>query len=517
MLAKRSFRADVPFFCLLSLVWVVFFTCVEFSEPNDLSAMVIFSLGAGCFSYALLKLMGYFDPVRLLPRKSSLLLLPIAVLFGSYLQYLVFSVFGLSQPASLQTILTGTPVLSLVIFGGHYFLDWRRLHSGRKRRIVLNLSDKETKVIRSDFANIDGAEHLEFLTIDDLSRAIHENRLSRIDLIVTSENGDDSMKAQAILVEAHVQGTAILDYRSTSSALIRRIRLSEHCLWSYVVNATQQTALLRLYSLTKPLVEPIFAAFLALALLPLMVVIAVLVKVTSKGPALFVQTRTGFRGAPFKLVKFRSMYTDAEKNGVQFAQANDRRITPLGNFLRKTRLDELPQLWNVMRGDMSFIGPRPERPEIYAQLQEQLPMFWLRTIVKPGVTGWAQVYRGYVDSLEGSRTKLEFDMYYIQHRSPRLDIIILLKTLKVSLFGSERLDEESSDESLWQDEQYSEGSLARSFLHVAESVRKNRTGSTYLTTVVDKSLLDKLSEYESNQNDIMRKQVPARGRLAAHK
>src|SRR5262249_28074690 len=122
--------------------------------------------------------------------------------------------------------------------------------------------------------------------------------------------------------------------------------------------------------------------------------------------------------------------------GPQWAKRNDHRITPLGRFLRRTRLDELPQLWNVARGDMSFCGPRPERPEIYRKLKREIPLFSLRTVVKPGITGWAQVCRGYAGSIEERRENLEYVLFYTRHMSPRLDLIILLKTFTVAFRGA---------------------------------------------------------------------------------
>ena len=200
--------------------------------------------------------------------------------------------------------------------------------------------------------------------------------------------------------------------------------------------ATPQTTPLRAYSSVKTVLEPLVAIALGIILAPVMVTIAIVIRSTSKGPILYRQNRTGYLGKNFTLVKFRSMFIDSEANGPQWCCDNDSRITPVGKFLRKTRLDELPQLWNVLRGEMSFVGPRPERPEIYSRLKKEIPLFSMRTIVRPGITGWAQVVAGYAASVEESQLKLEYDLYYIQHMSPRLDLIVLAMTLKVAIFGS---------------------------------------------------------------------------------
>lgn len=163
--------------------------------------------------------------------------------------------------------------------------------------------------------------------------------------------------------------------------------------------------------------------------LVLAVVTAVLVKITSPGPALFSQIRVGRNGQHYRLYKFRSMRTDAEKHGAQWAQENDPRITPIGSFIRATRLDEIPQVFNVLRGEMSFVGPRPERPEFVDQLVTTIPHYHLRHLVKPGLTGWAQVKYRYGASEEDAAIKLTYDLYYVKNISLVLDTKILLKTV----------------------------------------------------------------------------------------
>lgn len=167
---------------------------------------------------------------------------------------------------------------------------------------------------------------------------------------------------------------------------------------------------------------------------PVVVLFALLVKLDSKGPAFFRQQRVGLFGQPFDVIKLRSMRTDAEVNGAQWAQKDDPRVTRLGKFIRKTRIDELPQTWSVLKGEMSFVGPRPERPEFVADLEQQLPFYGERHMVKPGITGWAQINYPYGASIEDSRHKLEYDLYYAKNYTPFLDLLILLQTLRVVLW-----------------------------------------------------------------------------------
>jgi sugar transferase (PEP-CTERM system associated) len=168
---------------------------------------------------------------------------------------------------------------------------------------------------------------------------------------------------------------------------------------------------------------------------PIIALFAVVVKLDSKGPAFFRQTRVGLYGQNFDLIKLRSMRTDAEVNGAQFAQANDPRVTRIGRFIRKVRIDELPQTWSVLKGEMSFVGPRPERPQFVSELEQQLSFYAERHMVKPGITGWAQINYPYGANLEDSRHKLEYDLYYAKNYTPFLDLLILLQTLRVVLWS----------------------------------------------------------------------------------
>jgi sugar transferase (PEP-CTERM system associated) len=176
------------------------------------------------------------------------------------------------------------------------------------------------------------------------------------------------------------------------------------------------------------------AALALVICLPLIPVIALAVRFSSPGPVFFRQERVGHKGEVFTVYKFRTMRQDAEAlTGAVWAGKHDPRITRVGGFLRKTRLDEIPQLWNVLRGDMGFVGPRPERPEFVQWLSEKIPYYELRHIIRPGVTGWAQVRYQYGASLEETREKLQYDLYYIKHMSLALDLLIMFETIKIIL------------------------------------------------------------------------------------
>lgn len=188
----------------------------------------------------------------------------------------------------------------------------------------------------------------------------------------------------------------------------------------------------------KRVFDTIASGLLLLIVSPLMLLVALLIKLDSPGPVFYSQQRTGLNGIPFKVHKFRSMYQDAEKRGAQWAQERDPRITRVGYWLRLMRIDELPQVWNVLKGEMSLIGPRPERPQFDAQLKEAIPYYDIRYLVKPGITGWAQVLYPYGASIEDAYEKLSYDLYYIKNYSIWLDIAIAFKTIRVVLLGKGR-------------------------------------------------------------------------------
>ncbi|WP_421381502.1 sugar transferase [Bacillus salacetis] len=188
----------------------------------------------------------------------------------------------------------------------------------------------------------------------------------------------------------------------------------------------------RMYLALKRFVDIMISAVACVVALPIILLAVIAIRLESKGNPFFIQERSGLNGKKFKIMKLRSMRVDAEKNGPQWAQKNDTRVTQVGKFIRKTRIDELPQLYNVLKGDMSIFGPRPERPMFVEQFNKEIPGFEKRLLVKPGLTGWAQVNGGYDITPE---EKLKLDLYYIENMSPSLDTKIILKTLKVLLTG----------------------------------------------------------------------------------
>ena len=191
----------------------------------------------------------------------------------------------------------------------------------------------------------------------------------------------------------------------------------------------------RIAGLFRNVMHRLVALIGAILSLPIALVTMVLIKLESPGPVLYKQERVGENGKPFVIMKFRSMRVDAEKEGPVWASNADDRATRVGRIIRKIRVDEIPQFWNILRGEMSFVGPRPERPHFVAQLAEEIPYYEQRHLIAPGLTGWAQIKYPYGASIEDARQKLQYDLYYVKNQSLVLDAIILFETIKIILFG----------------------------------------------------------------------------------
>lgn len=191
----------------------------------------------------------------------------------------------------------------------------------------------------------------------------------------------------------------------------------------------------KLVSLSRAAVHRTAALLGALLSLPIVLVTAILIKIDSRGPVFYKQERVGKNGKTFTLIKFRSMRVDAEQDGPVWASKGDDRTTRVGRVMRKIRVDEIPQFWNILRGEMSFVGPRPERPHFVAQLAREIPYYEQRHLIAPGLTGWAQIKYPYGASIEDARQKLQYDLFYIKNYSLVFDAIILFETIKIILFG----------------------------------------------------------------------------------
>ena len=271
-----------------------------------------------------------------------------------------------------------------------------------------------------------------YSSYDHLCDLAREHGVSKIVVALEERRGKSPVKA---LLDCKTMGIQVLDGLSFFEGLAGKIMATKTPPSWLIFSEGFRRHKLALWS--KRIIDILLASLGLILTAPLFLIIAGLIKWSSPGPAFFRQTRVGQRERPFQVMKFRTMRDDAEaESGAIWAEEDDPRITPFGKVLRKLRLDELPQFWNVLKGEMSFVGPRPERPEFVEQLKERLPYYSERHTVKPGITGWAQVNYGYGASEEDALRKLEYDLFYIKHLSLLFDLYIVLKTVKIVLAGT---------------------------------------------------------------------------------
>ncbi|MBI2033694.1 MAG: sugar transferase [Candidatus Liptonbacteria bacterium] len=262
-------------------------------------------------------------------------------------------------------------------------------------------------------------------TINNLKSLLKEHR---VNLVVVPRHLKKNERLSKKLYELLSMGIEIRDLPNFYELIFQKIPLSdleETWFLEHLAHGHQ-----RFYDQLKRGGEFLLALILGLVLLPLELLIAILIKIFSPGPVIYRQKRVGKNGLEFTLYKFRTMKVDAEKDGPKWSKLNDKRSTAIGHLLRFTHLDELPQLLNILRGELSFVGPRPERPEFVLKLREEIAHYDIRHLIKPGITGWAQINHRHEASVEDTHEKLQYDIYYLKNRSPVLDMSIILKTFK---------------------------------------------------------------------------------------
>lgn len=252
----------------------------------------------------------------------------------------------------------------------------------------------------------------------------------RINAIAVDLHTNLTPEWQKFLANCTLQGVPVYNSRQLEESLTGRVKIRhmyENDLGSLLPSP--------IYSLIKRCIDILLIVITFPITLPIMLITAIAIHLESDGGAMFIQKRVGQGGKEFNIYKFRSMCKDSEKDGAKFAQSGDMRVTRIGKFIRKTRIDELPQFFNVLKGDMSLIGPRPEQKAFVDKFEEEIPFYNYRHIVKPGISGWAQVVHGYAADVDDTRVKIEHDFYYIKNFSFWLDILIVFKTLKTMLTG----------------------------------------------------------------------------------
>jgi sugar transferase (PEP-CTERM system associated) len=348
-------------------------------------------------------------------------------------------------------VLSAILILSLITAWRLLFCEWISVRLGpAERLLIVGTSSAAVELARElfDRRHSLGVELVGFIdadeskvgmsllnpgvvgTIGNIPQIVRERRVDRVVVSIADARGKISMSE---LLQMKLNDGVRFDHlasvyeRYTGKIAVENLRPS----WLVFSEGFSKT---RTLASAKRALDIVLASVGLVLASPVMAVIAVVTRLTSPGGAFYHQERVGQHGRVFTVVKFRSMRQDAEAGtGAVWAQAQDPRVTPVGRFLRRTRLDELPQLWNVLRGEMSFVGPRPERPQFVDSLKEQIPFYGQRHAVRPGITGWAQVRHSYGSSVEDAMQKLQYDLYYIKHLSIAFDVFIILETVKTVL------------------------------------------------------------------------------------
>lgn len=405
----RGFRFDFPFFdthlkafAVLFPIWIVSFY-VE-----------------GLYSLRSLKREGLIIPLIRVILTNMIL---------SYLYFYLARPFDITPRFNMMVIFSFVLILSFL---------WRKLFLSLLSHEALSL---KTVLIGHEAAvddlkqELEARPHLGHKIIESRTSPSLENLPKKFEVLGLDRTFLSNAELRKSCIQLISDGHRVVDMSDLAESVTGKIPV-----WSidesWFIDISQQEKR-RLNNVLKFLLDRTTAVVLGLITIIIFVFLFPLLWATQGRPFFYSQIRTGHRGKPFRIYKLRSMSVDAEKDGVQWSTKGDARITKMGNFLRKTRLDELPQLWNIFKGDMSLVGPRPERPEmIQNELEGHIPFYSLRHLVAPGVTGWAQVSFRYGSSKEDSLTKLQYDLYYVKNQSVWLDLKIILKTIKSVLTGA---------------------------------------------------------------------------------
>ena len=415
---------------------------VFLSEGGLSKALLITAVCQMCLYYCdLYDLTGTRDPRRQLARLLQ------AIGATSIILAVIYSCFPVLV-IGRGVFLSASGIVFLLIVGWRIAFDWLSSHAGPSEKLLIvgtgsaavglarELFDRrrELGVEIVGFVASDGSRVLPDVavvgTVDDIPSIVRDRAVHRV--VVSLADARGKLPIDKLLQMKLESGIMFDDLPTvyeqyTGKIAIENLRPS----WLIFSGGFRKTRTLRA---VKRLSDLLAAAGMLLALSPVMAAVAALIKLTSHGPVLYHQQRVGQRGRVFVIRKFRSMRTDAEANtGAVWARQNDDRVTSIGRLLRLTRLDELPQLWNVLVGDMSLIGPRPERPEFVDMLREKIPFYGERHAIRPGLTGWAQVRYAYGASVEDAMEKLQYDLFYMKNMSLALDLVIAFETAKIVL------------------------------------------------------------------------------------
>ena len=410
-----SKAAVATFFCLASFY---LFDLYDFLVMHDRRELVLRLVQALGLAWIALAISFYTFPALMLGRGISLIALPLAL--SLMVGWRVSIHWFLGHPDFGERI--------LIVGSGNLAVELARE--------VLNRPDAGYRI--AGFVGTD-AELLGKSLInprvigltEDLDKVVKRENIDRIVVAMGERRGQlptDKLLQLSLAGDVTIEEGASFYERITGRVSLNMLRPS----WLIFTGRGRQK---KMAGLARSAVHWLVALLGALLSLPIVIVTAILIKLESRGPVFYKQDRVGKNGRPFTLIKFRSMGVDAEQDGPVWASKRDSRTTRVGRVIRKIRVDEIPQFWHILKGEMSFVGPRPERPHFVAQLAELIPFYEQRHLIAPGLTGWAQIKYPYGASMEDARQKLQYDLFYIKNQGLILDAIIIFETIKIILFG----------------------------------------------------------------------------------
>lgn len=355
---------------------------------------------------------------RINPNAQNIGFLGAAMAVNTTIAVLLFYLFpqnGISPKTNLLILVTIAVALLIVWRRGFYSL----FSTAFKRTIGTLGTSHHMEMLRKELAQHPHLGHVAIISKETL-----ENLEERIDLLVAEHLSPDEL----LTMSTKLQTETISLYRAYELLFTKipvELMTDEKAI---DIIASQRNLLAQFFY---RVIESAVAGLILIVSSPFLLLAAIAIYSEDRGPFLYTQTRSGKKGTIFTIYKIRTMRVDAEKSGAQWAALGDARITKVGAVLRKLHLDEIPQMWNIIRGDIALIGPRPERPEIVAGLEKQIPYYFLRHTVRPGFTGWAQIKFRYARTILDSKEKFEYDLYYLQNKNILLDIGIFLKTVQI--------------------------------------------------------------------------------------
>ncbi len=407
--------ALVAFFCLGAFYLYDLYDFIIMHDRRELVWRMIQALG---LAWVALAICFYLFPWLMLGRSVSLIALPLALLIMVTWRLAIHWLLGHPQFGE-RILIVGSGPLAVEL--AREALE--RPDAGFR---IVGFTDNDPSLLGKSLINprVIGLSN-------ELEQIVPRENVDRIVVAMGERRGQfptDQLLHLSLSGNVSIEEGASFYERLTGRVHLDMMRPS----WLIFSGRGRQA---RLSAAARILMHRMVALVGAILSLPVVILTAILIKLDSRGPVLYRQERVGRNGRPFTVMKFRSMRVDAEKNGPVWALKEDDRVTRVGRVIRKIRVDEIPQFWNILKGEMNFVGPRPERPHFVAQLAEEIPYYEQRHLIAPGLTGWAQIKYPYGSSIEDARQKLQYDLYYIKNQSLTLDAAILFETVKTILFG----------------------------------------------------------------------------------